>query len=184
MPHNLTQLRSLAGCRPWGRRESDTTEWLTHTDTITWCYHHSPHIKDSAPQDCFRLPLKHQWEGWVITCASEEWTINSIPGSPAAVAAKSVVSDSVWPQMAAHQASPSLGFSRQEHRSGLPFPSPMHESKKWKWVSRFALTLLSRSECLQISWLQSPSKVIFEVQEKKRGLLICPFDMKWWNQMP
>ena len=35
--------------------------------------------------------------------------------------------------MAAHQASPSLGFSRQEHWSGLPFPPPMHESEKWKW---------------------------------------------------
>ena len=35
--------------------------------------------------------------------------------------------------MAAHQAPSSLGFSRQEHWSGLPFPSPMHESKKWKW---------------------------------------------------
>ena len=31
------------------------------------------------------------------------------------------------PEMAAHQAPPSLGFSRQEHWSGLPFPSPMHE---------------------------------------------------------
>ena len=29
--------------------------------------------------------------------------------------------------------SPSLGFSRQEHWSGLPFPSPMHESEMWKW---------------------------------------------------
>ena len=28
---------------------------------------------------------------------------------------------------------PSLGFSRQEHWSGLPFPSPMHKSEKWKW---------------------------------------------------
>ena len=28
---------------------------------------------------------------------------------------------------------PSLGFSRQEHWSGLPFPPPMHESEKWKW---------------------------------------------------
>ena len=27
----------------------------------------------------------------------------------------------------------SLGFSRQEYWSGLPFPSPMHESEKWKW---------------------------------------------------
>ena len=34
--------------------------------------------------------------------------------------------------MAAHQVPPSLGFSRQEHWSGLPFPSPMHESEKWK----------------------------------------------------
>ena len=31
-------------------------------------------------------------------------------------------------QMAAHLAAPSLGFSRQEHWSGLPLPSPMLES--------------------------------------------------------
>ena len=36
----------------------------------------------------------------------------------------------VTPQTAAHQAPPSLGFSRQEHWSGLPFPSPMQESEK------------------------------------------------------
>ena len=29
--------------------------------------------------------------------------------------------------------SPSLRFSRQEHWSGLPFPSPKHESENWKW---------------------------------------------------
>ena len=40
---------------------------------------------------------------------------------------------SATPETAAHQAPPSLGFSRQEHWSGLPFPSPMHESEKWKW---------------------------------------------------
>ena len=34
------------------------------------------------------------------------------------------------PETAAHQAPPSLGFSRQEHWSGLPFPSPMNESEK------------------------------------------------------
>ena len=43
----------------------------------------------------------------------------------------------VWfcetPETAAHQATLSLGFSRQEHWGGLPFPSPMHESEKWKW---------------------------------------------------
>ena len=34
------------------------------------------------------------------------------------------------PETAAHEAPLPLGFSRQEHWSGLPFPSPMHESKK------------------------------------------------------
>ena len=34
------------------------------------------------------------------------------------------------PMRAAHQTPPSLGFSRQEHWSGLPFPSPMHENEK------------------------------------------------------
>ena len=33
-------------------------------------------------------------------------------------------------ETAAHQAPPSPGLSRQEHWSGLPFPSPMHESEK------------------------------------------------------
>ncbi|XP_059741039.1 mitochondrial adenyl nucleotide antiporter SLC25A24 isoform X2 [Bos taurus] len=45
----------------------------------------------------------------------------------------SVMSDSTRPHRldyAAHQAPPSLGFSRQEHWSGLPFPSPVHESEK------------------------------------------------------
>ena len=40
------------------------------------------------------------------------------------------VSHCATPETAAHQAPPSLGFSRQEHWSGLPFPSPMHESEK------------------------------------------------------
>ena len=36
------------------------------------------------------------------------------------------------PWTAAYQVPPSLGFSRQEHWSGVPFSSPMHESEKWK----------------------------------------------------
>ena len=28
----------------------------------------------------------------------------------------------------------SLGFSRHEHGSGLPFPSLIHESEEWKWT--------------------------------------------------
>ena len=39
----------------------------------------------------------------------------------------------VTPWTAAYQAPLFLGFSRQEHWNGLPFPSPVHESEKWKW---------------------------------------------------
>ena len=62
------------------------------------------------------------------------------------------------PETAAHQAPPSLGFSRQKHWSGLPFPSPMQESEKWKW---------SRS-------------IVFDPQ-RPHGLqptrLLCPWDI-------
>ena len=50
-------------------------------------------------------------------------------------------------QTAAHQAPPSLGFSRQEHWSGLPFPSPMHESENWKWSCSVVPTLSDPMDC-------------------------------------
>ena len=46
--------------------------------------------------------------------------------------------------MAAHhnlRAPPSLRFSRQEHSSGLPFPSPMHEMKSESEVAQLCPTL-------------------------------------------
>ena len=49
------------------------------------------------------------------------------------------------PSTAAHQAPPSLGFSRQEHWSGLPFPSSMHESESE--VAQSCLTLCDPSDC-------------------------------------
>ena len=65
----------------------------------------------------------------------------------------------VWlcatPYTAAHQAPPSLGFSRQEHWSGLPFPSPMQESEKWKW-SRSVVSDSSRPHGLQPTRLLCP----------------------------
>ena len=54
----------------------------------------------------------------------------------------------VTPETASHQALPSLGFSSQEHWSGLPFPSPTHESEKWKW-SRSVMSNSLRPHGLQ-----------------------------------
>ena len=47
--------------------------------------------------------------------------------------------------MAAHQAPPSLGVSRQGHWSGLPFPSPMHESESE--VAQLCPTLSDPMDC-------------------------------------
>ena len=49
------------------------------------------------------------------------------------------------PQTTAHQAPLSLGFSRQEHWSRLPFPSPMHESESE--VAQSCLTLSDPMDC-------------------------------------
>ena len=51
------------------------------------------------------------------------------------------------PETAANQAPLSLGFSRQEHWSGLPFPSPMHEVKSESEVAQSCLTLYDPMDC-------------------------------------
>ena len=49
------------------------------------------------------------------------------------------------PQTAALQVPPSLGFSRPEHWSGLPFPSPMQESESE--VTQSCPTLSDPMDC-------------------------------------
>ena len=73
----------------------------------------------------------------------------------------------VTPETAAHQAPPSLGFSKQEHWSGLPFPSPMHESEKVKVKS------LSRVRLLATPWTaayQASPSMGFSRQEYWSGV--------------
>ena len=40
------------------------------------------------------------------------------------------------PETAAHQAPPALGFSRQEHWSGLQFPSPIYSMDYYSAIKR------------------------------------------------
>ena len=70
----------------------------------------------------------------------------------------------VTPWMAAHQAPPSLGFSRQEHWSGLPFPSPMRESK----VAQSCLTLCNP---MDFSLPGSSVRVIFQARVLEWGAI-------------
>ena len=62
-----------------------------------------------------------------------------------------------------HQAPPSLGFSRQEHCSGLPFPSPIRESE----VAQSCLTLSDPTDC------SLPGSSIHGI-----------FQTKYWSEVP
>ena len=68
------------------------------------------------------------------------------------------------PQTAAHQAPPSLGFSRQGYWSGLPFPSPIHACM----LSCFSHVWLYAT--LWTAAHQAPLSTGFSRQEYWRGL--------------
>ena len=68
--------------------------------------------------------------------------------------------------MAAHQAPPSLEFSRREHWSGVPFPSPMYESEKWKW----SCSVVSNLATPWIAAYQAPPSMGFSRQEYWSGV--------------
>ena len=55
-------------------------------------------------------------------------------------------------------------------------------------LSRLVITFLPSSNCLLISWLQSPSTVSLEPPKNEVwhcfSLFLYLFPMKWWDQMP
>ena len=49
-------------------------------------------------------------------------------------------------------------------------------------LSRLIITILPRSKCLLISWLQSTSAMILELQKLSLSLFPHLFAMRWWDQ--
>ena len=83
-----------ACCSPWGCKELDTTEWLNWTELKG-----SKKLTNVKKINGTNWPLK-KWKSF------------------------SRVQLFATPRTVTHQAPLSMGFSRQEHWSGLPFPSP------------------------------------------------------------
>ena len=71
------------------------------------------------------------------------------------------------PETAAYEAPPSLGFSRQEHWSGLPFPSPMHQSWQVKVKSLSCVRLFTTP---WTAAYQAPPSMGFSRQEYCSGV--------------
>ena len=145
--HGILQARILEWvAMPFGRWSSQPRDrtWVSHTEgrffTI-WATRKVPSTREDKP--IFRLWILSFWDISDIMhflCAAKSLQscptlCNPIDGSP--------------------PGSPSLGFSRQEHWSGLPFPSPMRESEKWKW-RRLVVSDSSRPHGLQPTRLLCP----------------------------
>ena len=68
----------------------------------------------------------------------------------------SYVRPSATPWTAAHQAPPSMGFSRQEYWSGVPLPSPIRHSYLWfksKFIISRGFRIERRGLHQRCSWL-------------------------------
>jgi len=106
--------RSLAYYSPWGCKESDMTEQLTHmwsTMCLLMCE--------------IRSTLKQAYD-FAAKLDLLQDLINSIMKVKEKVKVKSLSSVQLFeiPWTVAYHALPFMGFSRQEYWSGLPFPSP------------------------------------------------------------
>ena len=89
----------------------------------------------SDPMDC---SLPGSSVHWIFQARIVEWVAISFSifhlylSAAAAAASLQLCPTLCDPIDGSPQAPLSLGLSRQEHWSGLPFPSPMHESEKRK----------------------------------------------------
>ena len=75
-------------------------------------------------------------------------------------------------------ATPSLGFSRQEHWSGLPFPSPMHKSESESEVAQSCPTLHDPMDC---SLPGSSVHGIFQARVLEWGAIAFSKELVLWK---
>ena len=116
--------RSLVGYSPWGRKESNRTERLhselaaAAAESLQSCPTLCDPIDGSSPSSPVPGILQARTLEWVAISFSNAWKWK--------VKVKSLgrVQLFMTPWTAAHQAPPSMGFSRQEYWSGVPLPSP------------------------------------------------------------
>ena len=68
LPGESHRQRSLAGYSPWGHKEPDTTERLTHTPDLQFDVQSAKHLPlhfltDPQPWETGQLPSSSAWQG-------------------------------------------------------------------------------------------------------------------------
>ena len=179
------------GYSPWGCRESDTAELLTHTHTCI-LYMRSVYLKafeidivrDLAFRVCHLIMLRQQ-DLPIIHSISKRYSktekiesnnfvvLVSRTGLAVRAVCKvaSVLCDSfATPWTAACQAPLSMGFSRQEYWSGLPCPPPGDLPDPESSVSY--ISCIGRQVLYHYRHLGSSKKPILFFQSAESGLVI------------
>ena len=110
----------LTACRsPWGRKESDSTQQLNNKHQLAKKYVVHCMLNLKSTQYNLHVSTFNKCEP-----NQKKNNLCIIVGPLLLLSRFNRVRLCAVPQTAAYQAPPSLGFSRQEHWSGLPFPSP------------------------------------------------------------
>ena len=151
-PWNSPGQNTGLGTFPFSRGSSQPRDW-TQISHIAGRFFTSWATREAQPRDQIYLSYISLWKLGSLPLAPPEKSFSLL--LLLLLGCFNRVWPCVIPQTAAHQALPSLGFSRQEHWSGLPFPSPMHESEKWKW-SRSVVSDSSQPHGLQPTRLLCP----------------------------
>ena len=111
-----------------------------------WCGVRRDDPSASTLGHCTKSILSSLWPGFQrteVTVAPHAWLLTKPSLLLLLLSRFSCVRLCATPERASYQAPLSLGFSRQEHWNGLPFPSPMHESE----VAQSCPTLRDFMDC-------------------------------------
>ena len=139
---------SKAGYSPWGRKDSDMTKHM-NSPCNSWFSKIRKHAAATSLQSCPTL-WPHRRQPTRLPCPWDSPAMNNgvgcnFPFQCMKVKCESDVAQSCptlstsW--TAAHQAPPSMGFSRQKYWSGVPLPSP-----KEAWASIKKIEMRSSME--------------------------------------
>ena len=171
MPGKSHGRRSLEGCSPWGCEESDTTERL-HFHFSLSCIGEG----NGNPLQCSCLENPRDGGAWwaaIYGVAPSRTRLKRLSSSSSSsgfchAAAKLLQSCPTLcdPLDGSPPGSPVLGSSRQEHWSGLPFLSPMHESEKGKQSRSVVFDLATP----RTAAYQAPPSMGFSRQEYWSGV--------------
>ena len=136
------------------KKEEAWSNWNSECGSHAWCQRGLHHSEYNLYKFFLKIPCFKSVRFQTLAI-SPKWKRNVLLLLLLLLSHFSRVRFCATPQTAAQQAPPSLGFSRQEHWSGLPFPSLMHESEKWKW-SRSVVSNPQRPHGLQPTRLLRP----------------------------